>query len=181
MAKKKIRRSLAEHRRKLYFTWLVVLFFLCLVTATILVVGLEKMPRNRALDAEIDYAELSFEGYKLGDEVPLEVRCHTIVDADYEYSWEGVSISADADKHIDRLAFFTTDATDDGSKGINDVAIEYRGYPIKTIADFATYFGTTKVTNFGRYKYLTYADEKYVVDITLMDGDLYNIELYKRK
>jgi hypothetical protein len=180
MAKKKIRRSLAEHRRKLYFTWLVVLFFLCLVTATILVVGLEKMPRNRALEEERDYSELSFEGYKLGDEVPLEVRRNEIIDADYEYSWEGVSISVGKDKRIDRLAFFTTDATDDKSKSINDVIIEYRGYPIKTIADFATYFGTTKVTNFGHYKYLTYADENYAVDITLMDGNLYNIELYKK-
>ena len=180
MAKKKIRRSLAEHRRKLYFTWLVILFFLCLVTAAVLVVGLEKMPRNRALEEERDYAELSFEGYKLGDEVPIEVRRNEIIDADYEYAWEGVSISADSNKRIDRLAFFTTDTTDDKSKSIDDVIIEYRGYPIKTIADFVTYFGTTKVTNFGRYKYLTYADENYVVDITLMDGNLYNIELYKK-
>ncbi len=180
MAKKKIRRSLAEHRRKLYFMWIVVLFFLCLVTATILVVGLREMPHNRALEEERDYAELSFEGYKLGDEVPLEVRRHGIVDADYEYLWEGVSISLDENKHIDRLAFFATESGDEKSKTIDDVIIEYRGYPIKRIADFVTYFGTTKVTNFGHYKYLTYADENYAVDITLMDGEIYNIELYKK-
>jgi len=181
MARKKIRRSLDARRRKLYFMWLVVLFFLCLITATILVVGLERMPKNRALTEAIDYSKLSFEGYQLGDEVPLEVRRNDIVDVDYEYMWEGVSISVDADKRIDRLAFFTTESSDaEHSKGINDVVIEYRGYPVKQLADFATYFGMTDVTNFGRYKYLTYSDDKYGVDITLMDGEIYNIELYKK-
>ena len=180
MAKKRIRRSLEEHRRKLYFLWTVILFFLCLVTAAIIVVGLERMPRNRALSEKVDYSQLSFEGYKLGDEVPLEVRRNDIVDLDYEYTWEGVSISVDKDKRIDRLAFFTTDSSDENSKGINDVVIEYRGYPIKQLADFATYFGMTDVTNFGRYKYLTYSDDKYGIDVTLMDGEIYNIELYKK-
>ncbi|MBR5418655.1 hypothetical protein IK110_00150 [Candidatus Saccharibacteria bacterium] len=180
MAKKRIRRSLEEHRRKLYFLWIVILFFLCLVTATIIVVGLERMPKNRALSEEVDYSQLSFEGYKLGDEVPLEVRRNDIVDLDYEYTWEGVSISVDKENRIDRLAFFTTDSSDNSSKGINDVVIEYRGYPVKQLADFATYFGMTNVTNFGHYKYLTYSDEKYGVDITLMDGEIYNIELYKK-
>jgi hypothetical protein len=39
------------------------------------------------------------------------------------------------------------------------------------------FFGYTKVTNFGHYKYLTYQDERCSVDITLYNGEIYNIEL----
>lgn len=183
MAKKKIRRSYEQHRRKLFFFWTVALFFLCLLTVLSIVViasNYNARHANRALDAEVDFSKISFEGLRLGDEASAELRQNQIIDANYQYSQNNISVGVDGDYFINRLAFFATEQSDGENVSIDDVIIEYRGYPLKTVNDFVTYFGFTTPKNFGIYKYLTYADDKYAVDVTLRDGKIFNIELYAK-
>ena len=177
MVKRKMRRSYDPMRRHLRFFWIAALFFLTLLTVLDAAVVLSnRARRNNILDAEIDYSKISMNGLYLSEEPSDEVRQNVIVDANYNYAWNNISISIDPQGKINRLAFFTTtDGVD-----FEDVALSYRGYPLATISDFANYFGPTRITNFGHYKYLTYADSRTGIDITMMDGKLYNVELYSR-
>jgi len=177
MAKRKMRRSYEPMRRRMRFFWIVSLFFLVLLVVLDVVVALSnRARRNNALDAEVDYSKISMNGLFLGEEPDRETRNNIIVDPNYSYTWNNISFALDPDGRISRLGFFTT--TDGAS--FEDISLRYRGYPLATISDFATYFGYTRITNFGHYRYLTYADSRYGIDITMMDGELYNIELYKK-
>ena len=179
MAKKKIRRSSRAHYRKMIFAWIISLFFLALlVVLDFIIVYNQVYPPNKALDSEIDFSKIHFNGLSLGEEINEKALQHRVVDADYDYSYEDISISVDDNNIIDRLAFYAT-TSGEGGVTINDVAVDYRGYPLKTISDFVTYFGMTKVTNFNHFKYLSYRDGDYVLDITLFKGDVYNVILSK--
>ena len=185
MAKKKIRRSETAYRRKLLLVWIVSLFFLALlVLLDVIIVYNQMHPVNRALSEPVDYSKIHFEGLAVGKEASPEILEHPIVDSNYNYSWNNISIAVDNDNIITRLGFYTTEPSinDLASEGANidNTLIDYRDYPLLTISDFVTYFGYTKVTNFDHYKYLTYQDDRYVVDITLYNRKIYNIELYKK-
>ena len=174
---RKMRRTYEPLRRRMRLFWIAMLFFLTLfVVLDVIVVFSDRARRNNILDAEIDYSKISLNGLFLGDEPEPEARQNIIVDANYSYSWNNVSFALDTNGKINRLGFFTVT---DGAN-FSDISLRYRGYPLSTIADFATYFGPTRITNFGHYRYLTYADTRYGVDITMMDGQLYNVELYKK-
>lgn len=178
---RKLRRSYQEHYRKMVFVWIATLFFLILLVAMDFVVVYNQInPPNKALSAELDYSKIHFNGMALGSEIPAEVLEHKVIDAEYDYSYDNISISTGNDNTIDRLAFYTTSTSDGEGTTINDVAIDYRNYPLKAVSDFVTYFGYTKITNFGHYKYLSYGDDNYGLDLTLMDGDVYNVILYKK-
>ncbi|MBR6166122.1 hypothetical protein IKQ65_00630 [Candidatus Saccharibacteria bacterium] len=177
MAKRKMRRSYEPMRRRMRLFWIVMLFFLVLlVVLDVIVVLSNRVRRNNALDAEVDYSKISLNGLFLGEEPEREVRDNIIVDPNYSYSWNNILFALDSEGRISRLGFFTT--TDGAS--FDDVSLRYRGYPLATISDFATYFGYTRITNFGHYRYLTYADLRYGIDITMMGGKLYNVEIYKK-
>ena len=185
MAKKKVRRSEAAHLRKMRFIWVVALFFLALlVLLDVIIVHNQLHPVNRALSEPIDYSKIHFEGLAIDKDAPAEVLEHPIVDSNYDYSWNNISVAVDNNNIITRLGFYTTEpsANDLASEGanINNTYIDYRDYPLLSISDFVTYFGYTKITNFDHYKYLTYQDDNYAVDITLYDSKIYNIELYKK-
>ena len=185
MAKKKIRRSETAYRRKMLLIWIVSLFFLALLVLLDVVIVYNQMhPVNRALTEEVDYSKIHFEGLAIGEEASPEILAHPIIDSNYNYSWNNISIFVDADNVITRLGFYTTEpaANDLSSVGasIENTAIDYRDYPLLTISDFVNYFGYTKITNFDHYKYLTYQDDNYVVDVTLYDRKIYNIELSKK-
>jgi len=177
MAKRKMRRSYEPMRRRMRLFWLAAIFFLVLLVVldTIVVLG-NRARRNNVLDAEVDYSKISMNGLFLGEEPEREIRNNIIVDSNYSYSWNDILFSLDTEGRINRLGFFTTT---DGA-GFDNISLKYRGYPLATISDFATYFGYTRITNFGHYRYLTYADNHYGIDITMMDGKLYNVELYKK-
>ncbi len=176
MAKKKIRRSEAAHRRKMFTIWIAALFLLVLlVVLDIVVIYNQTHPFNAALAAERDYSKIHFEGLSIGDELSDDKKLNQVIDANYDYVWKNISISVDGDDKIDRLGFYATP-----EKTIADVSIDYRDYPLYTASDFALYFGQTTIKNFNNYKYLTYADDKYAVDLTLLDGDVYSVSLYKK-
>lgn len=180
MAKRKIRRSNRAHHRKMVFAWIITLFFLALLVALDVVVVYNQIyPPNTALSSEVDFSKIHFNGLSIGGEVSEEILQHRVIDADYDYSYEDISISVDENNQINRLAFYTTSAGEDENTTINDVAVDYRGYPLKDISDFVTYFGMTKVTNFSHFKYLSYRDGDYVLDITLFKGEIYNVTLSK--
>lgn len=181
MAGRKLRRSYQDSYRKMVFVWIITLFFLMLlVLLEAIVVYNQVNPPNTALSAELDYSKVSFNKLVIGNEVPAEALENRVIDAEYDYSYENIAISVDENNIIDRLAFYTTESSDGKGMTINDVAVEYRDYPLKTVADFVTYFGFTKITNFGHYKYLSYGDDNYGLDLTLMNGDVYNVVLYKK-
>lgn len=174
---RKLRRSYEPLRRRMRFFWIVALFFLTiLVILDVVVVFTDRARRNNVLDAEVDYSKISVNGLLLGVEPEEDALQNTIIDVNYAYSWNNIVFALDQNGKINRIGFFTTT---DGAN-FSDISLKYRGYPLATIADFATYFGSTRITNFGHYRYLTYADNRYGIDITMMDGKLYNVELYKK-
>lgn len=163
------------------FVWIITLFFLLLlVLLDFIVVYNQLNPPNKALSAELDYSKIHFNGMALDTEISAEALEHKVIDAEFDYSYEDISISVDENNMIDRLAFYTTASAEGEGTTINDIIIDYRDYPLKAVSDFVTYFGYTKITNFGHYKYLSYGDDKYGLDLTLMDGDVYNVVLYKK-
>ena len=181
MGKKRVRRSRDEHYRKMMFFWIIALFFLALLVVLDFITAYSQLKgANSALNAELDYSKIHFEGLAIGQELPSEVREHQVIDADFGYSWNNIAISTDNNGFIDQLAFYTTGTTENGGATINDVSIDYRGYPLKTITDFAMYFGQTKILNFDHYKYLKYGDDHYSLDLTMMDNEVYNVILYKK-
>ena len=185
MAKRKIRRSAVAHQRKVRLIWIVSLFFLALlVLLDVVIVYNQVYPPDRALSEEVDYSKIHFEGLSLGDKITPELKAQRVIDAEFDYSYKNIAISVDNDDVITRLGFYTTEPINNNAGGegtnINNVIIDYRDYPLKTISDFVTYFGYTKITNFRNYKYLTYQDTNYAVDITLVYGEIYNVELYKK-
>ncbi|MBR3176675.1 hypothetical protein IKF25_01745 [Candidatus Saccharibacteria bacterium] len=181
MAKRKIRRSYQEHYRKMVFVWIATLFFLLLlILLDFIVVYNQINPPNKALSAELDYSKVSFNGMTIGSDISTEALAHQVIDAEFDYSYDDISISVDENNKIDRLAFYTTATSDGDGTTIDDVALEYRGYPLKAASDFVSYFGYTKITNFSHYKYLSYGDDNYGLDLTLMDGNVYNVVLYKK-
>ncbi len=185
MTAKGIRRSLSAHRRKLFTVWTIALFFLALAVALVIVFANNHLHHeDDILNAAVDLSKIHFEGLTIDEQLPNEVLGHEVIDAEFDYSWRNISISVDAEKNISRLGFFTTtpigdENATDGSN-IEKIDIDYRGYPLRTASDFATYFGYAKITNYGHYKYMTYQDEKYAVDLTLMDGNVYNVVLYRK-
>jgi hypothetical protein len=181
MANRKLRRSYQDSYRKMVFVWIITLFFLMLlVLLEVITVYNQLHPPNKALSAELDYSKIHFNGLAIGNEIPAEALENRIIDAEFDYSYDDISISVDDNNIIDRLAFYTTELSDGNGTTINDVVIDYRDYPLKVISDFVTYFGYTKIVNFGHYKYLSYGDDNYGLDLTLMDGDVYNVDLYKK-
>lgn len=184
MAKRKNRRSPTEYRRKMLYVWIISLFFLVLlVVLDVILVDHQINFANRALKAPVDYSKIHFEGLSIGDKVTPEILEHRVIDAEYDFFWNNIAISVDDDNIITRLGFYSSDSTDNQENSavdIYNVIIDYRGYPIKHVSDFVTYFGYTNVKSFNRYKYLTYMDERYTVDITLMDDEIYNVVLSKK-
>ena len=173
-----MRRSYEPLRRRMRFFWIAALFLLTVLVILDVTVALsDRARRNNVLDLEVDYSKISLNGLLLGTEPEAAALENTIIDSNYAYFWNNIAISLDTNGKINRLGFFTT--TDGAS--FSDISLKYRGYPLATIADFATYFGSTRITNFGHYRYLTYADNRYGIDITMMDGKLYNVELYKKQ
>ena len=174
---RKIRRSLEAHRKKMFILWIVALFFLMLVVVLDVVIVYNQVhPVNRAFSEEIDYSKIHFEGLALGDEISQEQMASPVIDADYDYTWHHVSIGVDQNKIINRLGFFTS-APD---TNIHNTVVDYRGYPITAASDFVNFFGFTKITNFDHYKYFSYQDDNYLVNITLYDGEIYNVELSRK-
>ena len=185
MAKKKVRRSETKFQRKLIFIWLIAIFFLVLLVLLSSVIIYNQVNESKyAVIGEIDYSKIHFEGLSVGKEASKEILKNPIVDAEYDYSWHNISIAVDDNNIITKLGFYTTapSESDMASDGINihNTDIDYRNYPLQSFADFVNYFGTTKITNFNHFKYLTYQDERYVVDVTLYDGEVYNIELTQK-
>ncbi len=185
MAKRRVRRSEAAYRRKMLLIWIVALFFLALmVLLDILIVYNQVNPPNRALTEDVDYSKLHFEGLAIDKEAPEEVLQNPIIDSNYNYSWNNISVAVDENNIITRLGFYTTEPSIENpaieGANIHNTVVDYRDYPLLSVSDFVTYFGYTKITNFDHFKYLTYQDDHYVVDITLYDGELYNIELSKK-
>lgn len=185
MAKKKIRRSEEAYRRKMMFIWIIALFFLVLLVLLEAVIIYNQTHRPiRAFSEEVDYSKIHFEGISINQEASAEILSHPIIDAEYDYSYDNISIAVDDNNIITRLGFYTQEpaAIDLKSDGVNihNTVIDYRDYPLLTASDFVNLFGYTKVTNFDHYKYFSYQDDNYVVDVTLYDGNIYNIELSKK-
>lgn len=185
MASKKARQTEVKYQRKMLIVWIAALFFLALLVLLSTVIIYNQIhPSNAALSGKVDYSKIHFEGLSVGKEAADEIKQTPIIDAEYDYTWHNISIAIDDDNIITKLGFYTTEPSADDlvSEGANihNTAIDYRDYPLLTISDFVNYFGTTKITNFGHYKYLTYQDDHYAVDITLYDGEVYNIELTKK-
>ena len=185
MAKKKVRRSETKFQRKILFVWIAALFFLVLlVLLSVVIIYNQINPPNRALTDKVDYSKIHFEGLSVGKEASEEIKKNPIIDAEYDYSWHNISIAVDDNNIITKLGFYTTapsesDMVSEGAN-IHNTNIDYRDYPLLSVTDFVNYFGKTKITNFDHYKYLTYQDKNYVVDITLYDGEIYNIELTQK-
>lgn len=184
MVKKKLRRSEKEHRDKLLRLWFFTLAgLMTLVIVLVVIVDRRLHPSNEALSAEVDYSKICFEGLCLGDEVSEEIAAHKVIDATYNYFWNNISIAVDDENRINRLGFYTTDPIDlpGSEQGANfeNANITYRDYPLDNFADFAMYFGKTKITRFSKYHYLGYSDKDYRVDLMLMEGEIYNLELSK--
>ena len=185
MAKKKIRRSEAAHQRKMIFMWIISLFFLALlVLLDVIIVYNQTHFAIRAFSEEIDYSKIHFEGIAIDQEASAEMLSQPIIDAEYDYSYNNISIAVDDNNIITRLGFYTQEPSSDdlNSDGVNihNTVVDYRDYPLISASDFANIFGYAKVTNFDHYKYFSYQDDKYVVDVTLYDGEIYNIELSKK-
>ncbi len=185
MPKKKIRRSPQAYQRKMIFVWIVSLFFLVLlVVLQVIIVYNQTHPANRALSAELDYSKIHFDGLAIGDEISDEIAAQRVIDAEFDYSWHNIAISVDENNRISRLGFYTTEPLDNDKAGnntnISNVVLDYRDYPLSSVSDFVMYFGDTKVTNFDHYKYLSYQHNDYILDLTLYDGTIYNVVLYKK-
>lgn len=184
MAKKKVRHSETKFQRKILFIWITALFFLALLVLLSIVIVYNQINPPNMMSGKVDYSKIHFEGLSIGREASAEVLKNPIVDAEYDYSWHNISVAVDEHNIITKLGFYTTvpSEADMASEGANihNTSIDYRDYPLLSITDFVNYFGTTKITNFDHYKYLTYQDDDYVVDVTLYDGEVYNIELTLR-
>lgn len=181
MARKRRVRSRDEHWRKLMLLWIIAIFFLMVfVVVDIIVVYNRLHPENTAITSPTDYSKIRFEGMAVGDVVPADALDNPVVDSTYNYSWKNISIAADEDKKITRLGFYTIESTDpEKAVSIDNISIEYRDYPLFTISDFVMYFGYTKITNFRNYKYLDYDYDGYGIHVELVEGKIYNIEVFK--
>ena len=179
MAKKKFHRSEVAYRRKMTVVWFGALFLLLVAVAMeCLIIYNQLHPANLALSAEVDFSKIHFEGLSIDREIDEEMYEHRVVDADYDFSWNNISVSVDENNKIDRLGFYTVgDAKSEDGVNVKTVNIDYRDYPLTAVSDFVTYFGDAKIVNFGHYKYLRFTDDKYSLVLTLLDKEIYNIEL----
>lgn len=179
---RKIRRSNAAHRRKMFRIWVATLLVLVgLVVYDAVLVYQTDHPERVALAAERDYSKIHFQGMALGDEITIEKMSHHVTDATYKYIWKNISIAVDDENHITQLGFYAMpDVNEKTNISIADAVIDYRGRFLTSLDDFKLYFGNANFRSFERYKYVTYSDDKYNLELTLMDDEIYNVVLSKK-
>lgn len=124
---------------------------------------------------------LSINGMYLGKKASTD-RDYLVMDASFGYMKNDVGYSVDGEDRIDYMAFYTTrNVKDEILCGLSDIKLVYHGERLETTEDVIACFGENYVPAEGeKYESFTFEDDELIIQIELIYGEFYNIEVSPR-
>lgn len=130
-------------------------------------------------NGEEGISQISFDGIKIGDAIQEKMK-NLVMDASYLYMYNEIGINVDENDIINYLNFYTI--IDEVT--VEDANIKYKNDKLSTLDDFEKHFGKGERKDYDNDNndenyIIEYKDGSYILELDIVDGELYNVCLEK--